>query len=109
MALIDTYANPEWLLLTVQIVDVSEDVNLQELGLVEYNPAISSNWKFYSRLQGSYMHVMKDEFHARSYIRAGVALAFKEITFGIGASFAYCAPMNHNENIIGVFLPVVLF
>ncbi len=90
-------------------VDLSKDASIETLGIVEYKPAINDTWRFYSRLQGTYVHAMKDDFHARSYIRGRVGLTYKEFTFGVGANMEYYGPMKHNENNIGGFLQVLLF
>ncbi len=108
-ALIYTYAKPEFLLIAMPRVDLSKDASFETLGIVEYKPAINDTWRFYSRLQGTYVHAIKADFHARSYIRARAGLTYKEFTFGVGANVEYYGPTKHNENNIGGFLQVLLF
>lgn len=108
-SLIYTYANPEFLLIAMPRVDLSKDANFEGLGIVEYKPAINDKWRLYTRLQGTYVHAMKNDFHARSYIRARAGLSYKEFTFGVGGNFEYYGPTKNNENNIGGFLQVLLF
>lgn len=108
-ALIYTYANPTWLLIAMLRVDVSKDANIEGFGIVEYKPAINDKWRFYSRLQGVYVHAMSADLHTRSYLRARAGVTHKEFTFGLGANMEYYGPLKHNENNIGAFLQVALF
>ncbi len=108
-ALIYTYANPEFLLIAMPRIDLSKDASFKTLGIVEYRPAINDTWNFYSRLQETYVHAIKADFHARSYIRARAGLTYREFTFGVGANFEFYGPTKHNENNIGGFLQVLLF
>lgn len=58
-AIIYTYANPEWLIIAMPRVDLSKkNANIETLGIVEYKPEINDKWRFYSRLQGTYVHAM---------------------------------------------------
>lgn len=108
-ALIYTYANPNWLVIAMPRVDVSKDANIEGFGIIEYKPEINQRWRFYSRLQGTYVHAMSSDLHTRSYIRGRAGLTYKEFTFGIGANMEYYGPLKHNENNIGGFLQVALF
>lgn len=108
-ALIYTYANPEWLVIAMPRVDVSKNANIEGFGIVEYKPAINEKWRFYSRLQGTYVHAVSADLHTRSYLRARAGVTVKEFTFGVGANMEYYGPLKHNENNIGGFLQVALF
>lgn len=108
-ALIYTYANPEWLVLAMPRVDLTKNATGEMLGLIEYRPKINDKWNFYSRLQGTYVHALSDNFHAGSYVRARAGLTHGDITFGLGANFEYYGPLKHNENNIGGFVQVLLF
>lgn len=108
-AIIYTYANPEWLIIAMPRVDLSKNANIETLGIVEYKPEINEKWRFYSRLQGTYVHAMSADLHTRSYLRARAGLTINEFTFGVGANMEYYGPLKHNENNIGAFLQVALF
>ena len=70
---------------------------------------LEENWRFYSRLQGTYIHAVFADLHARSYLRARAGLTHKEFTFGLGANLEYYGPLKHNQNNFGAFLQVALF
>jgi hypothetical protein len=108
-AIIYTYANPEWLIIAMPRVDLSKNANIETLGIIEYKPAINEKWRFYSRLQGTYVHAMSADLHTRSYLRARAGVTVKEFTFGVGANMEYYGPFKQNENNIGAFLQVALF
>lgn len=108
-AFIYTYANPDWLIIAMPRVDVSKNANFETLGIVEYKPEINHKWRFYSRLQGTYVHALSEDLHTRSYLRARVGATIREFTFGVGANLEYYGPLKHNENNVGAFLQVALF
>jgi len=108
-AIIYTYANPEWLVIAMPRVDLSKNATFETLGIVEYKPEINENWRFYSRLQGTYVHAVSADLHARSYLRARAGVTHKEFTFGLGANMEYYGPLKLNENNFGAFLQVALF
>ncbi|KIA83055.1 hypothetical protein OA84_05725 [Kaistella solincola] len=108
-AIIYTYANPEWLVIAMPRVDLSKNATFETLGIVEYKTEINENWRFYSRLQGTYVHAVSAHLHARSYLRARAGVTHKEFTFGLGANMEYYGPLKHNENNFGAFLQVALF
>lgn len=108
-ALIYTYVNPEWLIIAMPRIDVSKNANIETLGILEYKPAINEKWRFYTRLQGTYVLALSADLHTRSYLRARAGLTHKEFTFGLGANMEYYGPLKHNENNIGAFLQVALF
>jgi len=108
-AIIYTYANPQWLVIAMPRVDLSKNATFETLGIVEYKPEINENWRFYSRLQGTYVLAVSADLHARSYLRARAGVTHKEFTFGLGANMEYYGPLKHNENNFGAFLQVALF
>ena len=108
-AIIYTYANPDWLIIAMPRVDLSKNANFETLGIVEYKPEINDKWRFYSRLQGTYVHAMSEDLHTRSYLRARAGVTIKEFTFGVGANLEYYGPLKHQETNIGGFLQVALF
>ena len=108
-ALIYTYANPEWLILAMPRIDLTKNATGEAFGLIEYRPKINEKWNIYSRVQGTYVHALADDFHARSYIRARAGLKHGDITFGLGANFEYYGPLKYNENNIGGFVQILLF
>ncbi len=99
-----TYANPDWLVVVNSRTDLSQDINVEGLVLVEYKPKINDKWRFYSRLQGLYEYNTVIEKHYRSYIVARAGVSIKEFTFGAGANIDYYGPAEHNENNVGGFL-----
>ena len=99
-----TYANPDWLVVVNSRTDLSQDINVEGLVLVEYKPKINDTWRFYSRVQGLYEYNTVIEKHYRSYVVARAGVSIKEFTFGVGANIDYYGPAKHNENNVGGFL-----
>lgn len=107
--LIYSFANQKWLVVANPRVDLSKDVNLEQLVLIEYKPKINKNLRLYSRLQSLYAYNTSSELHSRSYVNARAGITYREFTFGAGTNFDYYGPMKHNENSYGGFISFLLF
>ena len=99
-----TFANKEWLAVTVTSFFMNEPKDFKIFGLYEYKPALSPHWKLYNRLQFIYNHSLKYGDHNKSYIylRAGVQ---KDATiFGLAANMNWSGPQKNFAHNIGGFI-----
>lgn len=104
-----TYANPDFIVVLNPNYNIDDFGNVEGFLMSEFKPKISENWRFYSRVQGLYVHTTEDGSHARSYARLKAGLSYKEFSFGLGANFDYYGPQKINENSLGVFVSTSLF
>jgi len=94
-----SYAQPDLLVIVNPKVDLAKDVATEVMGLVEYKPKLTPALDFYSRIQGLYGFVPKDNVHNRSYIMVRAGLSYKEFSFGLGSNFDWYGPMSHFSSI----------
>lgn len=108
-SLMYSFANKEWLLVVNSRVDLSQDINVEGLSLIEYKPKITEKIRFYSRIQSLYSYNTSIQKHSRSYVFARAGITLNEFSFGIGGNMDYYGPLQHNENNVGVFVNCLLF
>ncbi len=104
-----TYSNPNLIVLFNPNYNIDDVGNVEGFLMGEYKPKISEIWRFYSRVQGLYVHTTDGSLHSRSYARLRLGLSYKEFSFGVSTNFDYYGPGKINENSYGVFITTALF
>lgn len=104
-----TYAGNKWFATVFPRVDIASKSNLETFGMVEYKPKITPKINFYSRIQGTFIHNLKENHHERSYAYFRAGISFKEFTLGGACNIDYYGKMKSNENSSGIFLMIRLY
>lgn len=99
-----TFANREWLSVTVASLFLNSTKSIELLGIYEYKPAITPKLNMYSRLQFLYVHNTRADLHARSFLLLRSGLKVKALNFGLGANLDQYGPMKIFKPNYGLFL-----
>ncbi len=98
------FANPAWLLVAEQSLDLTQSHNLQSIALVEYKPKLSANLALYSRVQGLYNYDTEARVHDLSYVFLRLGLAYRTAAFGLAANLNRFGPFEVLKENYGVFV-----
>lgn len=104
-----SYANPDWTIVLFPRIDLTDKPNTEIFGFVEYKPRINDKFRFYSRIQGMYVHNLSYETHEKSGFNLRAGLAYKEFAFGAGFNSDYYSPAKINKTNLGLFVSFALF
>jgi hypothetical protein len=99
-----TFANREWLSVTVASLFLNSTKSIELLGIYEFKPTISPKLNMYNRLQFLYVHNTQENFHARSFLLLRTGLKVKALNFGLGANLDQYGPMKIFKPNYGLFL-----
>lgn len=102
-------ANPDWTIVLFPRIDLTDKPNTEIFGFVEYNPKINDKFRFYSKIQGMYVHNLSYETHQKSGFNLRAGLGYKEFVFGAGFNSDYYSPAKINETNLGLFASFTLF
>lgn len=96
--------NPKWLIVISPSVAFAKNTSLQNVGIVEFKPKLSSSLKLYSRLQGIYNINLQSSLHERSlvYLRTGITL--KNTSLGFGFNMDFYGPQKTKQENFGIFI-----
>ncbi len=97
------------LVVNPRFIGFSKNSIAEGFALLEYQPAISENWKGYSRVQALYSETLNDGQHARSYLMLRLGASYGPVTFGLGANFDQYGPLKESKENYGVFAAIRLF
>ena len=99
-----SFANKEWVAVTVASVFLNSKRNIELLGIYEYKPSISQKTALYTRLQFLYVHNSRDNLHARSFLQLRAGLKMNALNFGLGANLDQYGPEKTFKPNYGIFV-----
>jgi len=104
-----SYANPDWTIVLFPRIDLTDKPNTEIFGFVEFKPRINDKFRFYSKIQGMYVHNLSHETHEKSGYNLRAGLAYKEFAFGAGFNADSYSPAKINKTNLGLFASFALF
>lgn len=99
-----SFANKEWVAVTIASLFLNEKRNAEIFGIYEYKPALSAKVNLYTRLQLLYAHSTSDDTHARSFLQLRAGLKMNALNFGLGANLDQYGPDKTYKPNYGIFL-----
>ncbi|MGE9310114.1 hypothetical protein ACLOAU_00590 [Niabella sp. CJ426] len=104
------WRKPSWALIFNPAISINKNTNTNNVLVAEYFPALSKNqnWRLYTRLQGIYIHDLKQGDHSRSQYFGRLGLSYKQYTVGAAANLDYYGAAKKEKQNYGPFLRVAL-
>lgn len=99
-----SFANKEWVAVTITSLFLNEKRNAELFGIYEYKPALSAKVNLYTRLQLLYAHSTSEDAHARSFLQLRAGLKMNALNFGLGANLDQYGPEKTYKPNYGVFV-----
>lgn len=99
-----SFANKEWVAVTVASVFLHSKRNVELFGIYEYKPSLSPKTSLYTRVQFLYIHSTRDDLHARSFLQLRAGLKMNALNFGLGANLDQYGPEKNFKPNYGVFV-----
>lgn len=99
-----SFANREWVAVTIASLFLNSSRNVELFGIYEYKPRLSDNFNLYSRLQYLYIHGVSANQHARSFLQLRAGLKKNALNFGLGANLDQYGPEKEFKPNYGIFV-----
>ncbi|MCL6259981.1 hypothetical protein M3O96_12835 [Aquiflexum sp. TKW24L] len=99
-----SFANKEWVAVTVASAFLHSKRNVELFGIYEYKPSLSPKTSLYTRVQFLYIHSTRDNLHARSFLQLRAGLKMNALNFGLGANLDQYGPEKRFKPNYGVFV-----
>lgn len=99
-----SFANREWVAVTIASLFLNSSRNVELLGIYEYKPRLSDTFDLYSRLQYLYIHGVSANQHARSFLQLRAGLKKNALNFGLGANLDQYGPEKEFKPNYGIFV-----
>lgn len=99
-----TFANREWVAVTIANYFLNSSKNTELFGIYEYKPQISPKTSLYTRLQFMYVHGFQENHHARSFLQLRTGLKINALSFGLGANLDQYGPEKLFNPNYGIFV-----
>jgi hypothetical protein len=99
-----SFSNKEWVVVTIASLFLNSSKNMELFGIYEYKPQISPKSNLYTRLQFLYIHNIRENYHARSFLQLRTGLKFNAFNFGLGANLDQYGPEKTFKPNYGIFV-----
>ncbi len=99
-----SFANREWVAVTIASLFLNSSRNVEFFGIYEYKPRLNDSLELYSRLQYLYIHGVSANQHARSFLQLRAGLKKDALSFGLGANLDQYGPEKDFKPNYGVFV-----
>lgn len=99
-----SFANKEWVAVTVASFFLNSKRNVELFGIYEYKPSLSPKTNLYTRVQFLYIHSTRDNHHARSFLQLRAGLKKNSLNFGLGANLDQYGPQKTFKPNYGIFV-----
>jgi hypothetical protein len=99
-----SFANKEWLAVTIASLFLNSSKNAELFGIYEYKPKISPKINLYTRLQFMYVHGIQQNHHARSFLQLRSGFKINALSFGLGANWDQYGPEKIFRPNYGLFV-----
>ena len=100
---------PSLLLVLTPNMHLTHDHNFEGLTVVEWKPALSRDWRLYSRFQALYNYNAQEKEHERSYINLRLGSQWKQTILGLAANFDWYGPEKLEKDNYGLFIRYLFF
>lgn len=99
-----SFANKEWVAVSIASFFLNSSRNIELFGIYEYKPQISDSSNLYTRLQYMYIHSFAANHHARSFLQLRAGLKKDALSFGLGANLDQYGPEKLFKPNYGIFV-----
>lgn len=99
-----SFTNKEWVSVTIASFFLNSSKNMELFGIYEYKPQISPKSSLYTRLQFLYIHSIRENHHARSFLQLRSGLKMNALSFGLGANLDQYGPEKSFKPNYGIFV-----
>ena len=100
---------PSLLLVFTPNMHLTHDHNFEGLTVIEWKPALSQDWRLYSRFQALYNYNAHEKEHERSYINLRLGGQWKQTVLGLAANLDWYGPEKLEKDNYGVFIRYLFF
>lgn len=99
-----SFANKEWVAVSIASFFLNSSKNLELFGIYEYKPQLNPKVQLYTRFQYMYIHSIANNLHARSFMQLRAGLKLGSINYGLGANLDQYGPEKEFKPNYGVFV-----
>ncbi len=99
-----SFANREWVAVSIASFFLNSSQNIELFGIYEYKPQLTESLNLYTRFQYMYVHGIASNTHARSFLQLRAGLKKNAFSFGLGANLDQYGPEKLFKTNYGLFI-----